>query len=240
MKQRVQKILREWGIASRREAEKMILAGRVKINDQPIQLGDQADMKKDKIKVDGKLLKSRPSLTYILLHKPKGVVCTCHDEHNRQTVLDLLEPELKSGQGIHPVGRLDRESTGALLLTNDGQFTLNLTHPRYHLSKTYQVWVQGNPPESILQKWREGVILEGEKTLPAQVDILTKKLTKTLLKIVIHEGKNRQIRNVGDLLGFPVLDLHRIAIGSIKLSSLLCGQYRFLEDWEIKKLIQNK
>jgi pseudouridine synthase len=236
MQQRVQKILREWGIASRREAEKMILAGRIKINDRPIKLGERADSQEDIIKIDDKILTNRPDLSYILVHKPKGVVSTCHDPQNRQTVIDLLAPELRCNQGIHPVGRLDRDSTGALLLTNDGQLTLNLTHPRYHLKKTYQVWVKGNPSESILDKWREGIMLEDKKTLPAQVEILTQKPTKTLLKIVINEGRNRQIRKVGDLLGFPVLNLHRIAIGSIRLSSLPCGQYRFLQDWEIKKL----
>lgn len=238
MKQRVQKILREWGIASRRQAEKMILDGRVKINERPIKLGDQADPKKDKIKVDGKVLTNRPPMRYILLHKPKGVVSTCCDPQNRPTVLDLLDSELKLGQGIHPIGRLDRNSTGALLLTNDGELTLKLTHPRYHLSKIYHVWVKGHPSESVLRKWREGVVLEGTKTEPAQVEILTQKPTKTLLKIVIYEGRNRQIRKIADLLGFSVLRLHRISVGSIKLSSLPCGEYRFLENWEIKKLKQ--
>jgi pseudouridine synthase len=238
MKQRVQKILREWGIASRRQAEKMILDGRVKINERPIKLGDQADPKKDKIKVDGKVLTNRPPMRYILLHKPKGVVSTCSDPQNRPTVLDLLDSELKLGQGIHPIGRLDRNSTGALLLTNDGELTLKLTHPRYHLSKIYHVWVKGNPSDSILRKWREGIVLEGTKTEPAQVEILTQKPTKTLLKIVIYEGRNRQIRKIADLLGFPVLRLHRVSVGSIKLSSLPCGEYRFLENWEVKKLKQ--
>jgi pseudouridine synthase len=175
-------------------------------------------------------------LTYVLLHKPKGVVSSCYDPHNRQTVIDLLAPELRRNQGIHPVGRLDIDSTGALLLTNDGELTLKLTHPRYHLNKTYQVWVKGNPSESILNKWREGIILEDKKTEPAQVEILTQKPTKTLLKIVMHEGRNRQIRKVAALLGFPVINLHRLAIGFLKLSSLPPGEYRFLKNWEIKKL----
>lgn len=235
-KQRIQKILREYGIASRREAEKMIIQGRVKINNHLVKLGDQADPKKDKITVDGKILTKPPALIYLLLHKPKGVVSTCNDPQNRKTVLDLLEPELRSKQGIHPVGRLDQDSTGALLLTNDGKFTLNLTHPRYHLPKTYQVWVQGNPSESVLEKWRKGLILEGKVTLPAQIEVLIEKPTKTLLKIIINEGKNKQIRKVAEILGFPVINLHRIAIGPIKLSSLPLGKYRFLEDWELQKI----
>lgn len=240
MKERVQKILREWGIASRREAEKMIIDGRVKVNDKLITIGDQAHPKRDKITVDGRILKNKPVLTYILLNKPKGYVCTNKDPQNRKTVLDLLDSELKWGYGIHSVGRLDFNSTGALILTNDGDLTLNLTHPRYHLSKIYEVWVKGNPDESILKKWREGVILEGEKTLPSKVEILVVKPTKTLLKITLHEGKNRQIRKVADILGFPVLNLHRIAIGSIKLNDLVFGEYRLLESWEVKKLVKNQ
>ncbi len=236
MKERIQKIISEHGIASRREAEKMILEGRVKLNGSLVKLGDKATPQQDKIEIDGKLLKKRPPLVYILLHKPKGVVCTCEDPQNRKTVIDLLEPELKSGYGIHPVGRLDIDSTGALLLTNDGQFTLNLTHPRYHLPKTYQVWVQGHPNESILQQWRQGVILDHQKTSSAQVKILTQKTTKTLLEIILNEGRNRQIRRVAELLGFPVIRLHRTTIGSLKLGDLPCGEYRFLEPWEVKKI----
>ena len=238
MRQRVPKILREWGIASRRKAERMILAGRVSLNGIPVQLGDRADPNKDKIEVDGARLTYRPTLIYILLHKPKGVVSTCEDPHKRKTVLDLLDPELRLGQGIHPVGRLDRNSTGALLLTNDGTLTLSLTHPRYHLPKTYQVWVKGYPPESRLQQWRKGVVLDNNKTLPAKIEVLTNKESKTLLKVILTEGRNRQIRRVAELLGFPVINLHRTAIGPIKLSCLPRGKYRFLEDWELDKLTQ--
>jgi pseudouridine synthase len=225
-------------MASRREAERMILDGRVKVNGISVQLGEQADPQKDTIEVDGVRLTHRPPLVYILLHKPKGVISTCDDPQQRKTVLNLLEPELRSGQGIHPVGRLDRNSTGALLLTNNGKLTLSLTHPRYHLPKTYQVWVKGTPPESRLQQWREGVVLDNQKTLPAQIEILTRKEGKSLLKVVIKEGRNRQIRRAAELLGFPVIDLHRTAIGSIKLSSLPRGKYRFLEDWELDRLIK--
>ncbi len=236
MIQRVQKILRESGIASRREAERMILAGRVNLNGIPVQLGDRADAQKDKIEVDGVQLNYRPTSIYILLNKPKGVISTCKDPQKRKTVIDLLDSELKLGQGIHPVGRLDRNSSGALLLTNDGTLTLSLTHPRYHLPKTYQVWVEGCPSESSLQQWREGIVLDSKKTLPAKIDILTSKKSKTLLKVVIKEGRNRQIRRVCKLLGFPVINLHRTAIGSIKLSFLPSGNYRFLENWELDKL----
>ena len=157
--------MREWGIASRREAEKIILAGKVKVNGHVITLGDKANPNKDKIEVDGKVLsrRNRPELVYILLNKPKGVVSSCDDPKKRKTVLDLLNPELQLGQGIHPVGRLDMDSTGALILSNDGGFTLSLTHPRYHLPKTYQVWLKGDMPDNLIKKWSEGFLWEGKK-----------------------------------------------------------------------------
>jgi 23S rRNA pseudouridine2605 synthase len=243
MAQRVQKILSQWGIASRRQAENMIIAGRVRVNGQIVQLGEKVDPNIDRLEVDGKQIKlaHRPESIYLLLNKPPGVVCTCLDPQNRPTVLNLLPPQMRSGQGIHPVGRLDADSTGALLLTNDGELTLSLTHPRYHLPKTYQVWVRPHPSESVLQMWRDGIILDGKKTLPAQVKILTHKGDRTLLEIILNEGRNRQIRRVAQQLGFEVLKLHRTAIGPIQLHPsnepvLLRGDYRLLKDWEINCL----
>jgi 23S rRNA pseudouridine2605 synthase len=243
MDERVQKILSQWGVASRRQAEKMILAGRVYLNGRVVQLGQTADPINDKIELDGKVIQitDRPQHLYLLLNKPAGVISTCDDPQNRPTVLDLLPSELQQGQGLHPVGRLDYQSTGALLLTNDGELTLSLTHPRYHLPKTYQAWVQGHPPEKSLQHWREGVILSGRKTLPAQVKKLSQKQDQTLLEIVLTEGRNRQIRRVADQLGFRVIQLHRTAIGKILLNpdqktQLRTGEYRFLKDFEIRSL----
>ncbi len=240
MAERVQKILSQWGIASRRQAEQMILAGRVRLNGSLAHLGQKADPNTDRLEVDGRAITpaNRPQLIYILLNKPAGVVSTCRDPRNRSTVLDLLPVELKQGQGIHPVGRLDAESTGALLLTNDGVLTLSLTHPRYHLPKTYRVWVRGHPPESVLELWRQGVILSGKKTLPAQVKVLKRRSQQTLLQVVLTEGRNRQIRRLAKQLGFEVLKLHRTAIGSIQLQlpnepGLPSGHYRFLKDFEI-------
>ena len=240
MAERVQKILSQWGIASRRQAEQMILAGRVRLNGSLAHLGQKADPNTDRLEVDGRAITpaNRPQLIYILLNKPAGVVSTCRDPRNRSTVLDLLPVELKQGQGIHPVGRLDAESTGALLLTNDGALTLSLTHPRYHLPKTYRVWVRGHPPESVLELWRQGVILSGKKTLPAQVKVLKLRSQQTLLQVVLTEGRNRQIRRLAKQLGFEVLKLHRTAIGSIQLQlpnepGLPSGHYRFLKDFEI-------
>lgn len=243
MTQRVQKILAQWGIASRRQAEALILAGRVRLNGTVVQLGQKADPTTDRLEIDGKLIQNanRPQLIYILINKPAGVVSTCYDPQHRPTVLDLLPTHLRQAQGIHPVGRLDIDSTGALLLTNDGELTLNLTHPRYHLAKTYQVWVQGHPPEAVLQRWRQGIMLMGQKTLPAEVKVLKQQSQQTLLQVILTEGRNRQIRRVAKQLGFEVLKLHRIAIGSIQLHpanepSLASGQYRFLKEFEIHLL----
>ncbi|PSO57904.1 MAG: pseudouridine synthase [Cyanobacteria bacterium QS_7_48_42] len=243
MTERVQKILSQWGIASRRQAEQMILAGRVQLNGSVVRLGQKADSTIDQLEVDGLPIKSgsRPQLVYLLLNKPAGVVSTCSDPRKRPTVIDLLSPKLRNGQGIHPVGRLDTQTTGALLLTNDGALTMHLTHPRYHLPKTYHVWVQNNPSESVLEKWRQGVVLAGKKTLPARVKVLKRHSNKTLLEIVLTEGRNRQIRRVAEQLGFKVIKLHRTAIGSIPLQPpdepvLHPGKYRFLKDGEIRSL----
>ncbi len=238
MTQRVNKILSQWGIASRRQAEKLIVAGRVKLNGNLITLGTKADLDTDILEVDGVKIKphSRPDYVYLLVNKPQAVVSTCYDPQKRLTVIELLPWELKQGQGIHPVGRLDVNSTGALLLTNDGNLTNALTHPRYHLPKTYHVWVKGYPSQSIIDRWRNGVILDNQKTLPAKVDEIKTNQGNTLLKIVLTEGKKRQIRRVAEELGFPVLSLHRIAIGSIQLKNLPLGKYRYLTDTEITSL----
>jgi pseudouridine synthase len=240
MTERVQKILSQWGIASRRKAEQLILEGRVRLNGQVVRLGQQADPLLDRLEVDGRSIRpsDRPESLYLLVNKPLGVVSTCHDPQNRSTVLDLLPNPFCQGQGIHPVGRLDINSTGALLLTNDGKLTLSLTHPRYHLPKTYEVLLNGYLSNVDLEKWREGVMLEGKRTLPAQVQILDRTPHQTQLQVILTEGRNRQIRRIAEQLGLQVLKLHRTAIGSIQLNSphkplLALGHYRSLEPFEI-------
>lgn len=238
MTERLQKILSQLGIASRRQAEQMIADGRVRLNGQVVQLGQKADPEFDQIEVDGKLIRSshRPQLIYLLLHKPLGVVSTCDDPQGRSTVLDLLPPEWNR-TGIYPVGRLDINSTGALLLTNDGRVTFCLTHPRHSVSKTYRVWVQGQPELAKLDQWRRGIWLEGRMTRPAQVRVLdSRQPDRTLLEIKLQEGRNRQIRKVAEQLGHPVLRLHRVAIGPILLGSVPSGQYRSLTPGEIEYL----
>ncbi len=235
MAERLQKILSQWGIASRREAEQMILDGRVVLNGTVVNLGQKADPQIDLIQVDGCSIQSaeRPQPLHLLLHKPAGVLSTCRDPWQRPTVLDLLSESYRLA-GLHPVGRLDLDTTGALLLTNDGEVTFCLTHPRYHVPKTYQAWVEGHPPESTLQVWRDGVVLSGQRTLPAEVRVLDRRLgpeVGTKLEIILREGRNRQIRRVAQQLGYPVLQLHRTAIGPIKLQpearpELPCGGHR--------------
>ncbi len=249
MSDRLQKILSQWGIASRRRAEDLILAGRVRVNGAVAKLGQTAEPTTDRIEVDGKLIamQSRPKLVYLLLNKPVGVVSTCFDPQGRPTVLELLPPQLGNCEGIHPVGRLDIDSSGALLLTNDGELTFRLTHPRHSISKTYAVWVQGRPTAAALTDWRNGIDLEGQLTLPARVEVIKQQTDRTLLEIVLTEGRNRQIRRVATQLGYPVLHLHRTRIGDIsldgssglerlRLHSLASGSYRHLQIAELESL----
>ncbi|WP_204151375.1 pseudouridine synthase [Leptolyngbya sp. CCY15150] len=241
MAERVQKLLSKWGIASRRQAEQMILDGRVRLNGSIVSLGQTADPSCDRIDVDGTPLEShqRPQPIYILLHKPAGVVTTCDDPWNRTTVLDLLPHHLSHGTGLHPVGRLDAESTGALVLTNDGSLTFHLTHPSHTIPKTYQVWVEGCLSQSTLQKWRDGVVLSGRRTQPAQVRVLDHQrypAHRTQLEIVLQEGRNRQIRRIAEKLGHPVIHLHRTAIGAIALHPLPEGHHRQLTHRELDSL----
>lgn len=246
--QRLQKILSQWGIASRRQAEEWIKTGQVWVNGQPAHLGDRADPDRDRIEYNGKWLNPQdpPDRVYLLLHKPPGVICTCHDPQGRVTILDILPRHYQKTPGLHSVGRLDADSTGALILTNDGEFTFCLSHPRHHIPKTYHVWVEGSPSESALRQWRNGIPLDGRQTLKAQVDVLkqsAKPTPRTLLKIVLQEGRNRQIRRIAQSLGYPVLDLHRLAIGPIQLKSkgsgkLDVGQVRVLSHHELDTLRQ--
>jgi pseudouridine synthase len=221
MEDRLQKILAQWGIASRRHAEQMIVAGRVQVNGQGATLGQKADPERDRISVDGQILgrAHRPEPLYILLNKPLNYVTTCRDPWGRPTVLDLLPPEYQQS-GLHPVGRLDAQSTGALLLTNDGDLTFHLTHPTHSVSKTYEVQVRGKPSAEALALWRKGVLLEGRMTRPAQIRVIKNRgdnCGTTDLEIILQEGRKRQIRRVAKSLGHPVLKLHRTQIGPLGL-----------------------
>ncbi|MEM9137071.1 MAG: pseudouridine synthase [Cyanobacteria bacterium P01_F01_bin.42] len=248
--ERLQKVLSQFGIASRRQAEVMIAQGQVQVNGERAHLGQKVDLDQDAIEVNGQRLRSQlEQRCYILLNKPLGVVSTCADPRGRPTVLDLLPLELQRGQGIHPVGRLDQNSTGALLLTNDGALTYRLTHPKHQITKTYRVWVKGEPDVTTLERWRQGVTLEGRKTLPARVVVVSPmpafpvqrpayRQLMTCLEISMTEGRNRQIRRLAAGFGCPVIHLHRMKIGKISLKGLERGGNKNQKRWRYLKLAE--
>ena len=224
---RLQKIISDSGLSSRRKADLLIKQGRVTLNGRQAIVGEKADPFSDHILVDGKDLPKKLSHKVFLLNKPYGFISSCQDNHGRKTILSLIPSHLRLG--LHPVGRLDYESRGAILLTNNGDLTLRLTHPRYSHTKTYLVWVKGQPSLSILDNWRRGIFLDGKITMPARIEILDKGNQKTLLKVILKEGRNRQIRRTANLLGHPVLDLQRISISNININGLVEGDWRELQ-----------
>ena len=227
---RLQKIISESGLSSRRKAELLIKQGRVSLNGRKAIIGEKADPSFDHILVDGKDVPKKKNHKVFLLNKPNGFISSCHDNHGRKTILSLIPSNLH--YGIHPVGRLDSDSRGAILLTNNGDLTLKLTHPKYSHKKTYLVWVIGKPNQAKLNNWRKGILLNGKKTRPAKIEIIKIFKQNTLLKIILQEGRNRQIRRIASLLGHPVKDLQRIAISNIKLNGLREGEWRELKTSE--------
>jgi 23S rRNA pseudouridine2605 synthase len=233
---RLQKILSAAGVASRRAAEQMILDGRVTVNGETVrELGTKADPAKDAIKVDGRRIKTDIPNRYIALYKPKGYVTTRKDPEGRKTVMDLIG----EGDYIYPVGRLDYDSEGLLLMMTDGELAARLMHPRHEVEKVYEVIVKGTPDPKALEKLRQGVYIEGGRTSPAHVDVGTtvkghKPTTK--LTITIHEGRNRQIRKMCSAVGLPVWELRRIRMGPVGLGRLRPGQWRDLSAQEVQRL----
>ena len=218
------------GLCSRRRGEDWLQAGRVTVDGRVASLGDQADPDCQLIAVDGIPLISVREPRVFLLNKPVGVICSCRDPQGRPTVLDCLPHQERSG--LHPVGRLDADSRGALLLTDQGELTLRLTHPRYSHAKTYRVLVKGIPNADVLRRWREGLRLDGRLTRPAFVRCVQSRGTSSLLEVELREGRNRQIRRVAELLGHPVIDLQRVAIDGIHLDDLAEGCWRRLDATE--------
>ena len=227
---RLQKIISESGLSSRRKADLLIRQGRVTINGRQAIVGEKADPNTDRILVDGKDLPKKLNHKVLLLNKPYGVISSCQDTHGRKTIISLIPSNLRSG--VYPIGRLDFDSRGAILLTNNGELTLKLTHPKYSHTKTYLVWVKGHPSKPKLDNWRNGILLEDKITIPAIIEVIENTKTKTLLKVILKEGRNRQIRRIADLLGHPVQDLQRIAISNIKLNGLKEGKWRELKPSE--------
>lgn len=239
--ERLQKLIAQHGLASRREAETWIQQGRVTVNGQRAHLGQRADLRCDRVVIDGHLLQLeyRPSSHYLLLHKPLGMVCTCYDPEGRPTILDALPSGLRD-LGLHPVGRLDAYSTGALLISNDGDFTHRLTHPKHNIAKVYRVQLEGILTPQALASWQQGIKLNGRLTRPAQVKRVGQPdAYSSVLEITLWEGRNRQIRRMAAASGHRVISLHRLAVGAVWLGDLDCGDCRSLTKEEIKVLLSS-
>lgn len=232
MEERIQKIMASRGVASRRASEELILQGRVTCNGQVCGLGDRADPEKDTILVDGSPLPSTPEAIYILLHKPRGYVTTLSDEKGRKNVSQLVSD---CPQRVYPVGRLDMDSEGLLLLTNDGELANHLMHPSHVVDKVYQVWVQGFTPEGV-ERLSQPIELDGYRIRKPDVKCQKKTGDKALLQITIHEGRNRQIRRMCAIAGMEVQRLKRIREGSLSLGQLPLGKWRYLTKEEVMAL----
>ena len=235
MQERLQKLMARAGFGSRRHNESIIAAGRVTVNGRRAKLGDKADPQRERVEVDGKPIKvDSEEPTYILLHKPRGVISSLEDElqKGRETVRDLIP---HSGH-LYPVGRLDKPSEGLMLMTNDGQIAHRLTHPRYEHEKVYVVELEGEISDYELDQWRRGVILDGRITAPAPIEILARSKAQTRLRIVLREGRKRQIRRIAASFGHPVRRLIRMKIGPLELGDLQPGQWRLLSAQEVMKL----
>ena len=231
---RIQKILADAGYCSRRKAEQLITEGRVQRNGRPVKLGDKASPR-DLITVDGQkvVVPKKKHLRYIMLHKPRGYVTTVSDELDRRCVMDLLDdvPER-----VYPIGRLDRNSEGLLLLTNDGNFANGIMHPSRHVTKTYRVTVRPSITEEQLVQLADGVVLDGKKTLPATVVVVTNEPERVVLQMTIKEGRNRQIRRMCEAVGLEVARLRRTSIGPLKLGMLKPGTWRDLTPEELRAI----
>ena len=239
MEERLQKYLAECGVASRRKCEELILQGKVKVNNQIVtELGVKVNPEKDIVKFEDKEVKPTSKMVYILLNKPIGYVTTADDQFGRDTVLDLV----KVKERIVPVGRLDMYTSGALILTNDGDFVYKVTHPKHEIEKTYTVTVKGIIKNEEVEQLRNGVKIDDYITKPAKVKILKTDIEKNIsrLEIVIHEGKNRQVRKMCESVGRRVLALHRSKIGKIGVKDIELGKWRYLKDREIQELLKNK
>ncbi len=232
---RLQKIISDNGICSRRKAEEMISQGRVKVNGRPVKVGDKADPMKDLISIDGEPIRieRRRSLRYIMLNKPRGYVTTMSDELDRKNVTELLTGV---GDRVYPIGRLDKNSEGLLLFTNDGRLANDIMHPSRHITKTYRVTVRPDIDDETLVKLAEGVVIDGKKTLPCTVLVLEKQPGRVVLQMTISEGRNRQIRKMCEAVGLEVARLKRTSIGPVRLGMLKPGEWRDLKPDELRAL----
>ncbi|NMC35640.1 rRNA pseudouridine synthase [Candidatus Beckwithbacteria bacterium] len=231
---RLNKYLAGLGVASRRAIDQLIEQGKVLVNDKQAVVGQKIDPKTDKVLVNGKPVDQQPELAYFLFHKPKGILSTTKDTHFRKTVLDMVKVPYR----LFPVGRLDKDSEGLILLTNDGELAYKLTHPKFHVPKTYHVTVLGRVNSHVLQNLKSGVDLEDGKTKPAQVKILSQIPHHTVLEIVLYEGRKRQIRRMCSVLHLHILRLIRVKIGNLELGDIKPGKLKRLSQKEVYKLTE--
>lgn len=230
---RLQKYLAKAGIASRRKSEELIKAGRVAVNGRAASEAGIKVQEKDVVELDGKKICIEEKKVYIMLNKPIGYITTVRDQFARPTVIDLVSG---ISERIYPVGRLDYDTSGILILTNDGDFTNKLSHPRHETEKVYQVEIRGTMTKEEMQTFRKGVEIDGYRTAPAKIRLLRKNKETSVLQVVIHEGKNRQIRKMFNHFHHPVVNLKRISIGGLKLGSLEEGSWRHLTESELEDL----
>ncbi len=245
VEERLQKLLARANLGSRRSCETIIAEGRVTVDGRVAVLGDKADPAINRIAVDGRpLVISRQqgdeeALIYIALNKPRGVISSLEDEmeEGRTTVRDLIQ--IDNAIHIYPVGRLDKPSEGLVLMTNDGELAHRLTHPRYGHEKVYIVTVEGSISDKVLEQWRRGVMLDGRITAPAPIEVIAREVGSTKLRIILREGRKRQIRRIAAALGHPVRQLIRERIGPLTLGDLKPGQWRYLSEQEVSQLLRS-
>ena len=231
---RLQKHMAQCGVASRRKSEEIILEGRVMVNDVVVnELGTIIDPQKDIIKVDNKKIEIEKRKVYIMLNKPVGYVTTLKDRHSEKIILDLID-EIE--ERIFPVGRLDADTSGLLLMTNDGDLGYKLTHPSYEVPKKYIALVEGVPNNKKMDRFKKGLRINGKKTAEAYIRIIKKHRDSSVLEISIHEGRNRQVRKMCEYIRHPVVELKRVSIGQLDLGDLEVGKWRYLTNKEVKYL----
>ena len=231
--ERIQKILADRGLASRRKAEDLIREGRVTVNGRTARIGEKADPSIDHIKIDGRKIALSSEKIYLMLNKPRGIVTTADDPEGRTTVLDLVKIQKPR---LFPVGRLDFDAEGLLLLTNDGEMAHRLMHPSFEVPRTYHVKLQGKPSQEEIGKLRKGVMLADGRSAPCRIATLKETEGNLWVEMILHEGRNRQVKRMWEKLGYFVLKLKRVGFGGLALGRMKPGEYRFLREREVRKL----
>lgn len=236
-RERLQKYLARCGVASRRASEGIIITGRVRVNDEVVsELGTTIDPDRDRVTLDGEPVRTPQTQTYIALNKPTGVVSTVSDPQGRRTVIDLVS---NLNRRLYPVGRLDYDSEGLIILTDDGDFALTLTHPRHDIEKEYRAFVRGEVPDRLLVRLSRGVELDGRPTAPARFTLEERRAAGTWVRVTLHEGRNRQIRRMAAEVGLDIIRLIRVRIGALELGDLPTGAWRHLRATEVAALQRN-